>query len=261
MSIELVGPKGAVREAIENFSSQYHEDYFETRRVAGAFLRASAPNQLCGTALHHRLQATLTSWGAGVRGAPGLVTRISVTVRALSRPDLYADLQLLYRSPLDALTVTDGRRRIALAGILPLVWDDALVRSLQTIAAELLTGNTNVTYPMKAMLLLCGLMPAFDSQVRKGMSKGGLVGMSSTQMQMPTQATDLVARKITALPYWLGHCWSKYPLIRHEARHSAYPQLQEDPGRLFDILFFMQASSDPFLVWKDDGQGPWYLLN
>lgn len=261
MPIDFIGPKGVVQDAIENFSSQYHGDYFGTRSVAGAFLRASAPNQLCGTALQLRLRGALESWGAGVRGAPSVETKISANVRMLSQPSLYADLQLLYRNPLDTLTVADGRRRVTLAGTSSQAWDEALIRSLQTVASGLLIGNTNVTYPMKAMLLLCGLMPAFDSQVRKGMNKGGLVGMSSTQMQMPTQASDLVAKKITALPYWLGQCWSKYPLIRHEARHSAFPQLQEDPGRLFDILLFMQASVDPFLVWSDDGQGPWYLLN
>jgi hypothetical protein len=60
---------------------------------------------------------------------------------------------------------------------------------------------------MKTILLITGLMPAFDSQVRRGLSRGGFAGMTSNQNRMTDTPSGATWEKISRLPFVLGQCW------------------------------------------------------
>lgn len=123
---------------------------------------------------------------------------------------------------------------------------------------------STVTYPMKALLLLTGLMPAFDGQVQKGSSHGNFAGMNRTRYLMPQDPNGPHGKKISRLPFLLGNCWMRHiNILRSAIAASRYPQLMTEPGCVFDVLFLMQASSAPIVSYQTSpGTIPsdWYDL-
>jgi hypothetical protein len=140
-------------------------------------------------------------------------------------------------------------------------FDANLFALLHQLANGLFVGNTNVTYPMKAVLLITGLMPAFDSQVKRGLRRGGFSGVSSAQYFLPGNANGAGWMKISRLPFLLGECWNAHAArIRAEVRRSRYRYLLVEPGRIFDVLLFMQANPANALVVSYRGMPRWYDL-
>jgi hypothetical protein len=140
-------------------------------------------------------------------------------------------------------------------------FDANLFAALHALADGLFAGNTNATYPMKAALLITGLMPAFDSQVRCGLQRAGFIGMNKTQFVLPGNANCADGKKIARLPFLLGECWHAYsPQINAGIATSRYTGLLDEPGRFFDVLLFMQGDTrNPVLV-SYHGPRTWYEL-
>jgi len=121
-------------------------------------------------------------------------------------------------------------------------------------------GNTNVTYPMKALLLITGFMPAFDGRVRTGLQRGWFLGMNRTQYLLPDNADHADAKRIARLAFLLGECWTTCAQQLQEGiSKSSFPGLRQEPGRVFDVLLFMQADQEnPVLVNCDPPGQRWY---
>ena len=170
------------------------------------------------------------------------------------------------RAPLPELTVV--RQRRCLSGK-PAVdkalvsFDSNLLSVLWALGDRVLVGNTNVTFPMKAVLLITGFMPALDStRVRMGLKRGAFSGMNRTQYLLPADPGHADGKKITRLPFLLGQCWTTCAQQLQEGlANSSFPGLIEEPGRVFDILLFMQGDEDsPILVTCDPPDRDWYEL-
>jgi hypothetical protein len=115
---------------------------------------------------------------------------------------------------------------------------------------------------MKALLLITGFMPAFDSQVRMGLQRGGFAGVNKTQYLLPDDADHADGKKISRLPFLLGQCWTACAQQLQEGiSASNSPELREEPGRAFDVLLYMQADeASPILVTCDPPSRQWYAL-
>jgi hypothetical protein len=135
--------------------------------------------------------------------------------------------------------------------------DADLFSALHALSSGLFRRNRRVTYPMKALLLITGFMPAFDTQVCTGMRRGGLHGMSS--LTIPSQVESATWKKISRLPFLLGKCHRAHGTrLRSEIQHSSRPELKTEVGRVFDVLFFMQARNSELIVLRYSGPDRWY---
>ncbi|MEK7748384.1 MAG: hypothetical protein AAB300_04855, partial [Nitrospirota bacterium] len=197
------------------------------------------------------LRKVLENWGAGSRKAPELQS-IDASKTTLADSTLHADLVALYRSPLSSTTNHP---------MLHIAFDFSLFRSLRSLSKGLFHGNTNATYPMKAVLLVIGLMPAFDSQVRCGLQRGGFIGMDKTQYLLPESALQADGKKIAGLPFLLGECWATYAKQFHAGiTNSKQGELITEHGRVFDVLLFRQGNPSNPVIVKYQGTRNWYDL-
>jgi hypothetical protein len=178
---------------------------------------------------------------------------------------IHHSLAALGGSGLSTLTVAQRRRllngRPAAQAELD-AFDANLFFALRSPGDHLFFGNTNVTYPMKSILLLTGFMPALDSQVRKGLQRGGFIGMDRTRYLLPYDGNHADGRKIASLPFLLGECWAACSQQLQEGiAESSFPTLGQEPGRIFDVLLFMQSNPRlPVLVTYDPPGLRWYEL-
>jgi len=260
LPVTITGTPAQIAAAIGAFPPQYHADFFRVRPLGQAYATAATPRPANAT-LAPPLQAVLRSWGAGKRAAPALqsVTQIASN---LSAAPLHAALGALHNLPICRLTVTHNRRSFIGVPTTPAAmaaYDAHLFSALRTLAGGLFVSNTNVTYPMKAALLITGLMPAFDNQVRRGLQRGGFSGMNKTQYLLPINAASADGKKLTRLPFLLGQCWRAHsPNITTAISTSGCLGLLNEPGRFFDVLFFMQGvNSNPVLI-SYHGPQNWY---
>lgn len=240
--LRLIGNPEDITSAINDFRLSYHEDFTRVRSIAKAYLASSAPENRATRLAEHMHQA-LGNWGAGLRKAPVLRPPKDAAAKLIS-VELHHRLKILDESRLTAFGLDATRVR----AFRPtstfscfITFDQNLLGILHTLADVFFVNNTNVTYPMKALLLITGLMPALDSQVRKGLSRAGLAGMSGTQVLLPSDASCVLGQRICHLPFWVGHCWQEqYAEIQYAIAQGNHPTLSTEPGRVFDILLFMQ---------------------
>jgi hypothetical protein len=263
MHLRVIVNGAAIANVINAFPSNYHADYSLVRAAAKEYLRNadSPPSDIVIATLAEALSLVLTRWGAGKRKAPRLGKERTISA-LLHDVRLHFDLSKLGLAGLPALSLhTDGRKIMNGAPISsPKHFDDLLLSTLTSLSNGLFVGNTNVTYPMKTILLITGLMPAFDSQVRAGLGRAGFAGVNKTQFLLPSTTDSSDAMKITRLPFVLGHCWSTFREIFGEGiRRSNYPELVDEPGRVFDVLFFMQENASvKLLEFQGSGLERWY---
>jgi hypothetical protein len=185
MVLQLIANHEQIISAINEFDSGYHADYFGIRHLATAYLDAPIPTNTAPLA--EKLNAVFPRWGAGKRGAPRVKSEQDIQV-ALMGQAMHKLLLEVTRAPVPALTLTGGTTRTVngVGSMSALArFDYGLLVSLRALADSMFVGNTNVTYPMKALLLLTGIMPALDSQVRKGLGKAGFSGVDKTQFLIP----------------------------------------------------------------------------
>lgn len=238
MSFNVTSKQGAITTAVNMFNEKYHEDYFKIRYLAKSYLATDTLATV--SPLADALIDVLTSWGAGRRAAPSCQP-VEVMVAALNSTAMRRDLADLEAS-IPHLAITASRRALNSGGPFASVvdFDKCLMRTLHSISINFFVFNTNVTYPMKSLLLLTGLMPAFDSQVKGGLAIAGVVGVNMTRYLMPEYGTTN-AKKICSLPFYIADCVShSLPLINRDVESSKYFKLVGEYGRIFDILLFMQ---------------------
>jgi len=210
------------------------------------------------------LRQVLINWGADYRKAPK-PSDVKEFESALYDKDLRNDLLFFSNNKTKQLDVcinikplNCGARKLNKGGI-----DAArLIHVLNFLADKLFINNTNVTYPMKAFLLLTAYMPAYDGNVRKGLTRGGYSGFASTRFLLPKNAGCSNSKKITSMPYVLGCCWNNYKDIFIEGvSTSNYPILLKEPARVFDILLFMQSKEwRPLLLKCSNNCDNWYEM-
>jgi len=260
MSFEIVCDTGDLTRAIDAFSQQYHEDYFRVRNAAKSYF-ALPLSPASARGLAAPLLAALKSWGAGKRAAPAC-RPMDVAVQALQLPALQNMLRDLAGS-FPYLGVADGRRVLKDGAAFATVteFDHCLIGTLNALADALMVGNTNVTYPMKALLLVAGLAPAFDSQVKGGLAVAGVAGINKTRYLLPRGACG-DARKICVLPFHIAQCVAAArPLLDTAIRSSRYPMLIGEYGRLFDVLLFQQrrrTRQTALVGFSGAGEHRWY---
>lgn len=202
MPLTVVASQAEVVTAINSFNAVYHDDYALVRGLAAPyFLKPTAQNS---ELLANALSEVLYRWGAGRREAP-TVQPVFKLALVLQDPKFYNLLVQLSVISIKLLGITKSRS-LAVSKLSPLAscssFDSILVSVLSEISARILIGNTNVTYPMKVLLLITGFMPALDSQVRKGLFSTGFSGTNATQFLMPAGVDSLEAKKITRLPFF-----------------------------------------------------------
>jgi hypothetical protein len=262
MTLTISGSPADIAHLLNRFSPKYHVDFLTVRRLGRAYLAAPHP----GAAAAHlapALASAMRSWGAGFRKAPSLQSVQSITA-TLTSSTLHASMVALQYALRAGPNIVAGSRVFTGLGAPPLSvqsFDSHLFNAMERVSRGLFVANTNVTYPMKAILMIAGLMPAFDRRVRDGLNRGGFAGMSSTRYLVPSAMSGTAWMKISRLPFFLGQCWiSNRPRICAEIRSSHLRVLIAEPGRIFDILFFMQGdpTNPVVLTWR--GSRRWYHL-
>ncbi|MCO4887926.1 hypothetical protein MKD50_00950 [Cupriavidus sp. WGtm5] len=267
MNLNVTSDAEAIATAIDTFNPVYHRDYFSVRAAASDYL-SNNPSIASVNLLACSLIEALEGWGAGKRSAP-TCRREPAVCQLLSDVSLRGKLKRLAAS-LDGMSLDDGERSIKTGGVFQNVedFDICLIDTLNELADGLLVGNTNVTYPMKALLLITGLMPAFDSQVRAGLHVAGFSGFAwrgrvRTQYLMPAH-NRADAKRVCALPFYIADCLSRSRQLLEDAiAISKFPALKDQVGRLFDILFFMQGSvvsSKPLVSFSARHKKLWYAI-
>jgi hypothetical protein len=263
MSVHIVGSHADIVDSINKFSGKYHSQFFKVRAIGQSYL-ASPVSTGHVTPLTKELRDVLVSWGAGGRKAPDVQSALHFEA-ILSDQGVHAVLQSLAATSLSLMGVAGGARSIAAnfdTPSAPRDFDAGLFRVLAALAGGLFVNNTNATYPMKAVLLITGLMPAFDSQVKAGLGRGGFHGTDKTQYLLPRDASRADGKKISRLPFLLGDCWRSFSsLLTSAIASSNFRQLANHPGRVFDVLLFMQANEKrPVIVAYRPPPNDWYAL-
>lgn len=260
MALTVVARRDEIVAAINDFDAEYHHGYRAVRLLAAPFLQCQIDEY--AASLAEALSEVLCRWGAGIRNAPSV--RCQAAVQATLR-NLRPSLAWFAAMPITDLSIAEpGRRRViegvnAAAGLPG--FDERLIALLQDLSDGLFNGNTNVTYPMKALLLVTGFMPALDSQVRTGLHRAGFVGTKGTRFLMPGDADCPRAVKLTRLPFYLAECHAmNADLLTEAAIASNYPWLAAEPGRLFDVLLFMQGDAGRRLLALEPRNQRWYDL-
>ncbi|SNY58381.1 hypothetical protein SAMN06297280_3383 [Arsukibacterium tuosuense] len=263
MTLIVSGSARDLTEMINNFSSKYHDDFFYTNSLAKDYL-STTPSMTKATALAKALNTTLNNWGAGKRSAP-TAQSIEVIARALLLPALHSNLIELAKSSF-YLTIDNGHRALREGSPFTSIssFDQCLMSTLGDLSSMFLIDNTNVTYPMKLLLLITGLMPALDSQVKGGLAISGVPGINKTRYLLP-EDMNVDAKKICCLPFYINDCASRHlELIASAISDSLYPSLSNEYGRIFDILFFMQktlTSSNRVIFFENQARGQkWYNI-
>lgn len=239
--LRLVGSSLDITSALNEFSQSYHQDFADVQPVARRYF--DAPSGSANAALLARaLSTALRNWGACKRRSPILRPTPQIE-SALKEKWLHDRLLKLSQQSLAAFSLDQQEHRL-LNSNAPLndvgAFDREILGLLNTLADVLFFNNTSITYPMKALLLITGLIPALDSQVRGGLTRAGRAGFTGQQL-LPRNTQQAAGRRICELPFYLGHCWnSNREVFMKGILGSKHKELQDTPGRIFDILLFMQ---------------------
>lgn len=254
-----------ITEAINGFSQAYHDNFFTVRRIGQKYIAEKHPTEATARELAYSIRPILEKWGAGRRKAPHLRDKRDFTAAFLSA-DLHDKLAWLTQFPINSLGFDGGRRLVNNDYNRETLekFDTTLLDVIQELSNSLFKKNTNVTYPLKALLLISGLMPALDSKVRSGLGNAGFRGVDKRQFLIPKNIGSTDAKKLTRLPFILGQCWRECcEQIRGGIQQSEFKQLSQDAGRVFDVLLFMQAGKSlqtPTLLKLELEREPWYEL-
>ena len=257
MALDLIADKNLLIHSINDFSQKYHIDFFITINLAENYLRHI--NEPSALALAENFERTLCAWGAGRRKAPKVKSYSEIT-SALLDIRVIESIKLFSGTRMTDFKITGSTVEIADTASSIENIKKRLFDSLRLFSNEFFIGNTSITYPMKSLLLLTGFMPAWDSQVRKGLSLAGFSG-TNAHFLLPDKHDSTAFQKISSLPFYLGDCYTKNKNTFDTAiRESNYPELISDPGRLFDILFFMQGSKQQCILSCSGVSRGWYRI-
>jgi hypothetical protein len=237
-----------ITSAIDDFRGSYHEDFRLARSAAQRY--SAQPDRNCAIELAHRVGTSLRNWGADRRRAPAM--RPDAEIATFLSNNLQSLKQLAGLGERVAEFAIDTQFR-SCPGLANVAFDRVLLNTLSGLSSGLFRGNRSVTYPMKALLLITGLTPALDSQVRRGLRLAGFKGVDRTQFLLPRDPHSTDGKKISRLPFVIGECFrnDRETLIAG-VRASRHPELENEIGRLFDVLIFMSAAKGRTPVFKMD---------
>lgn len=264
MRLRLTADVSQITEAINRFPARYSDDYFQVRPIGQKYVTESQPTETVALELANEVTRVLRSWGAGKREAPRLRDTEGIFLGFLD-DQFHAELAKLSSLTITDLSIDHKSRRLIhsepSAGEIQ-DFDRRLLSVLRGLSDLMFWNNTNVTYPMKALLLISGLMPALDNRVRTGLGKSGLKGIKGTQFLLPGGTSEAGAKKLTRLPFLLGQCWQDYSeQLQNGIRQSVFSALVREPGRVFDVLLFMQGEDErPPILVLDPERKCWYDL-
>lgn len=257
--LRLVGSSLDITSAINDFRLCYHQDFANVQVVARRYLNAQL-GSANAVLLAQALYTALRNWGACKRRSPTL-RPVPQIESALKGKRLHDRLLKLSQHSLAAFSLNQQEHRL-LDSNAPIndvgAFDKEILGILNRLADVLFFNNTGITYPMKALLLITGLMPALDSQVRGGLTRAGKAGFTGQQL-LPRNVQQGAGRRICELPFYLGHCWSLHREVFVKGiLESNHKGLQDTPGRVFDILLFMQnqATRNQILAFKVEREWP-----
>ena len=157
--VRITATAGQIAKAVKEFSAAYHADFAEVRRLARGYIAESPPSEDNVRDLARELRCVLGSWGAGKREAPKMVA-CEDFANVLREPKPHAALRALGRTPLSTLGIVQGRRSFQGRPGSPeelAAFDSWVFFALRALSECLFIENTNVTYPMKAVLQQDGL--------------------------------------------------------------------------------------------------------
>lgn len=247
--LRLVGSALDIKSAIDDFRLSYHQDFANVWPIARRYLKASS-SSANATLLTQALSTALRNWGACRRRSP-ILRPVPQIESALKDKRLHERLLRLSLQGLATFNLNEqGHRLLESNAVFNDVgaFDKEILGILNMLADVLFLNNTSITYPMKALLLITGLMPALDSQVRGGLTRAGKAGFTGQQL-LPRNAQQAAGRRICELPFYLGHCWSLNREVFLEGIWSSnHKYLRDAPGRFFDILLFMQNRPNRQLI-------------
>ena len=186
MPVAITASPSQIAAAPNQFSPTYHADFSRVRPFGQVYTNRHLSRPAV-TALAQPLGNVLRSWGAGKRKAPA-PRRVTEIENTLALAPVHNALGVLNGLPLSRLSVMHNQRSFIGTPTTQATlntFDTHLFEALQALATGILCENTNATYPMKALLLITGLMPAFDSQVRCGLHRGGFSGMNRLSFCFP----------------------------------------------------------------------------
>ncbi len=240
-----------VSRAVNSFNPNYHRHYQGFLQLRVRYLDMENPSETVCRQAAAGLIEVLKAWGAGKRKAP-VPKSVSGIAQVLANENFHGCIKRLKYFRLDHCITRPVR---AFSAAQPehvdvAAFDQDLAGVLRHIAAEFfLEPVTSPTYPMKVLLLLTGLMPALDSQVRGGLKNAGMKGFSGLlNLDSPQHM-----QKICALPFELGQLLSdpvQAQVISNGITGSRRAEAVPDLGRLFDILLFEQNTAPLTLVYR-----------
>lgn len=246
------------------FPKNYHVDYRVTRALARDFLYDEEPDYGKAKILASKLSEVLINWKAGSRKAPNLKNPECIQ-EVLMTKDVYKTCSVLNMLSIKDLLIKNGVRQISgKADLTPEQIDRFLIATIKNIANHFFINCTNVTYPMKALLLITGFIPALDGNVRKGFKTAGIGGLNSTRFLLPKNVASLEGKKITRLPYILAECFNTYSCdIWAAVEKSEYSDCLSEVGRIFDVLLFMQGAQDNPIksIYSVGSKKKWYTIS
>ena len=232
MRLHLNANSDDIRDAIDEFDKGYHADFFNTRRIAKEYLKDDGVKH--SGELAESLMNSLINFGAGRRGAP--------EVKSVEQVEEFLELDKNHKC---FAALSECGSRLYGSGCEFSGFRENLLYIIQATSNGILEKAANVTYPTKALMLVTGFMPALDSQVRSGLRRAGLCGFGGTRFLVPNANGDLEARKLVALPPILGKFYRQYSdTLKEGLAKSEYPHLKDEPGRLLDVMLFMQGKAD-----------------
>lgn len=239
-----------VSRAVNSFNPNYHRHYQGFLKHRAAYLGVVEPSDTVCLQAATALIEVLKAWGAGKRKAP-VPKSASCIAQMLADEAFHGRVKRLKNFRLDYCIMRPAR---AFSATQPghvdvAAFDQDLAGALRRIAAKFfLEPVTSPTYPMKVLLLLTGLMPALDSQVRGGLKNAGMKGFSGLlNLDSPQHM-----QKICSLPFEMGQLLNdpvQAQVISNGIAGSRRAEAVPDLGRLFDILLFEQNTAPLTLVY------------
>lgn len=238
-------------QAINDFEEKYHKGFDTIRHLAEQFYQSKSKEQI--PFLSSELQRILKEWKAGMRNAPKLMNNKQFN-DALSNDDFIESLISLSQIA-DYLDMQNNQKIMYSNHIFSSVndFEKCLCDTLKYIANHFFdySENINITvvYPQKVLLLLTGLMPAIDVNVREGIARSGKGNYSNLYL---TDSRHL--EKICELAFLISHLrHNQVEFIDNVISHSRYRNcikpnncLNNQYGRFFDIIFFMQGKDNQY---------------
>lgn len=233
--------KACITNCINNFKPDYHVFYFYCRNCVTSFL--DDPNENNARILAAALYHTLIKYGAGRRQAPEPASIEHIEGFLLENNETFPQLLQNLSTTFPFLRIIDGQQRI-LDGCPGFATVQELYQSLLELfhisRGTFVEENNSITYPTKCILLLTGLMPAYDTQVR-----GGLIAIHhgfGIPQGLPNENApwNNVATAILDRLFQLADCLSHSPHVLEAVQQSHFPQLAEPihHGRILDIMLF-----------------------